>query len=226
MSLSAFKRKTLVKEDNANTQTEIWYCPEDEKKKIVEELNIIQPSTPINLRDLVDKMRQFSFHGRTRKYFVGYCIILMKMLYTCCRIKEKTTDIKLFKSIVTQTIGIEYNETISAFREMVEIIYANENMGKMKETNTTIEMMNKEMIENMRKKQQEQTNPFPENDRMMQMDDDNQMSIPLQSNASFNKMNSLSQQVQQGKMEEAVQEIRKKFGDNAVFRASSLENRE
>ena len=30
----------------------------------------------------------------------------------------------------------------------------------------------------------------------------------------------------QGKMEEAVQEIRKKFGDNAVFRASSLENRE
>ncbi len=35
-----------------------------------------------------------------------------------------------------------------------------------------------------------------------------------------------AQYQKQGKMEEAVQEIRKKFGDNAIFRASSLENRD
>ena len=126
--LSAFTRKILVKEENGTNKAEIWYCPEDERRKIVKELNISPISENVNLRDIVTKMKLFSFHGKTRKYFVGYAILLMKMLYTCCKIKERTTDIKLFKSLVTQTLGIEFNETIALFREALQFIYSTENV--------------------------------------------------------------------------------------------------
>ncbi|EDR28631.1 hypothetical protein EDI_005290 [Entamoeba dispar SAW760] len=127
---SAFIRKVLVRQEIPSEDIDTWHYPEDIRTEIVEEVKINPSKKEFNLIEIANKIKQFPFQGKTRRYFVGYCILVMKKLYCCCKIKEDENDIIIFKKLISQMLGIEYNQAIKTFKEIINFIYSEQNLGK------------------------------------------------------------------------------------------------
>ncbi|BFU23387.1 hypothetical protein EHI8A_157390 [Entamoeba histolytica HM-1:IMSS-B] len=127
---SAFIRKILIRQERTSENVETWHYPEDISKKVEEEIEINPSKNELNLIDIATQIKKFPFQGKTKKYFVGYCIIVMKTLYRCCKLKEKINNTIVFKQSISQILGIDYNQAIKTFIEISKLIYSEQNLGK------------------------------------------------------------------------------------------------
>ncbi|ELP85328.1 hypothetical protein EIN_085700 [Entamoeba invadens IP1] len=137
---SAFSKKTLIRGDS-NGATETWCYPGNTHQLIVQTAVNSQHETPppqpkkqeaINFSCIFDDLKKYPYHGKTRKVFVGYCILIMKTLYNFCKAKEKTNSTQ-FKTLVEKHFNLPYQKAVERLSNTLDFFYSAENLGCTKQ---------------------------------------------------------------------------------------------